>query len=552
MQSRLPGLWASAVLLVGVLAGPGHSLLRGAYTIDPNGSGSRNYPTFSAAVAALAVGVSGPVEFTVAPGVYKETVVLGPVATASSTKTITFKGAGPIPPTLDASGAQNALTLNLRTAWFRFKDLRIVGWTRYGVFLTGTMSGSGANNNIFTRVEIDGPTSGSHTVRALFIDNADSNTFLNCAFRCGGCAVYHSRSDKNVYDGCEMDGKNQAEWVAIFNNNGDSDNILMNSFLHSTRPASTGIVLRMDASSYGNMVWHNTILAATAGTAVSFGGTAWGRACCFRNNIVVNLGAGTAVRYEESTSFLLEEVDSDFNCYYAPISSKGVVETSNRGFSGSLAQWKAYQQANPSRIPPGGSAVFDAGSIEMDPGLVSMTAPHDIHLKPGSPMIDTGTTHLVQPYMTFNKNAKVLSDFEGQARGTRVDIGADEVPASITGKGSTAPGSTLFLDLDAAPDAGLPYQVGSSLGAGPIHIGRRTLGLSPDTMLVVSLSGALFWVFRDYTGVLDAQGKARARIDIPNLSILKGVRIYSAFVTLRAGAPAGIQSISFTFMFSIM
>jgi len=58
-------------------------------------------------------------------------------------------------------------------------------------------------------------------------------------------------------------------------------------------------------------------------------------------------------------------------------------------------------------------------------------------------------------------------------------------------------------------------------------------------------------IFQNYAGVLDAQGQAKAAIKIPNLPSLKGIRIYTAFVTLQATAPSGVANISNTFLFSI-
>ena len=123
--------------------------------------------------------------------------------------------------------------------------------------------------------------------------------------------------------------------------------------------------------------------------------------------------------------------------------------------------------------------------------------------------------------------------------------------ATITGSGSGAPGTNIDFALSAAGDAGLSYQMGSSFGNGPIPIDSRKLGLSLDDLLVLSASGALPAIFKNYAGVLDASGAAAARLSIPNLPVLKGVRIYTAFVTLKATAPSGIASISNTFMFSV-
>jgi hypothetical protein len=122
---------------------------------------------------------------------------------------------------------------------------------------------------------------------------------------------------------------------------------------------------------------------------------------------------------------------------------------------------------------------------------------------------------------------------------------------SLVGSGAGTPGSTIVFALKAPTDSGLPYQMGSSFGNGPIPIDTRTLELSPDDLLVLSTSGLAPSVFEAYAGTLDAQGQATAKLNIPNLPVLKGIRIYTAFVTLKAAAPSGIASISPAFLFTI-
>jgi hypothetical protein len=123
--------------------------------------------------------------------------------------------------------------------------------------------------------------------------------------------------------------------------------------------------------------------------------------------------------------------------------------------------------------------------------------------------------------------------------------------ATLIGSGSGQPGTALQFKLSAPADAGLVYQVGSSLGNGPIPIDTRTLGLSPDNLLALSAGGLLPFTFQNYVGVLDQQGTATATLNIPNFPVLKGVRIYNAFLTLRATAPSGVSSISNSFLFTI-
>ncbi|MDF2157820.1 HYR domain-containing protein [Algoriphagus sp. CAU 1675] len=68
--------------------------LIGEYTIDPNGSGERNFVSFAASSEALRVnGISGKVDFFVADGTYEEQLNFGAVPGASSEFTVNFKSA---------------------------------------------------------------------------------------------------------------------------------------------------------------------------------------------------------------------------------------------------------------------------------------------------------------------------------------------------------------------------------------------------------------------------------------------------------------------------
>jgi hypothetical protein len=71
--------------------------LSGVYTIDPNGSGSNNYNSFSAAVSDLtSEGVSSNVFFMVADGIYTDQIEIGTIVGASDTSMIIFRSASGI------------------------------------------------------------------------------------------------------------------------------------------------------------------------------------------------------------------------------------------------------------------------------------------------------------------------------------------------------------------------------------------------------------------------------------------------------------------------
>jgi len=124
--------------------------------------------------------------------------------------------------------------------------------------------------------------------------------------------------------------------------------------------------------------------------------------------------------------------------------------------------------------------------------------------------------------------------------------------ATLVGSGTGAPGTFIDFTLTARPDANLPFQMGSSFGKGPIHIDTRTIDLSADDLLVLSVTGLVPMIFNRYSGYLDTNGTATARLNIPNYPILKGVGIHTAFVTLLGTAPSGVSSISKSFHFIIL
>jgi hypothetical protein len=154
---------------------------------------------------------------------------------------------------------------------------------------------------------------------------------------------------------------------------------------------------------------------------------------------------------------------------------------------------------------------------------------------------ETSFPAVVGPDLTHNDTYAILGD----------GFVAKVALTLLRGSGVPRPGGTLKFTLTATDDAARPYQLGTSLGTGPIPIDRRKLDLSPDDLLLVSTSDLWPWIFSGYRGVVDSRGQARAAIHIPSLTALIGVRLHSAFVTLDRAAPSGIASISNTFSFSV-
>ena len=158
-----------------------------------------------------------------------------------------------------------------------------------------------------------------------------------------------------------------------------------------------------------------------------------------------------------------------------------------------------------------------------------------------------------QHAMAYDSGRQRIVLFGGQLSSTMADNETWEYgfAATMAASGTPRPGATVNLVLTAANDAGLFYQAGSSLGTGPILVGNRRIGLSPDLLLQVSAGNLWPWIFTNYRGTLDQRGQAAPAIHFPNLPALIGTRIHTAFLTLDPAAPSGIRSISDTLTFSV-
>lgn len=571
MQSKMLFRGAVFALLVLSLALSSTAQLAGDYTIDPAGSGSRNYTTFAAAAAALNAGITAPVKFTVASTTFNEAVILSSVTGVTATVRVRIVALGA--PAVINAGAAVGMTLQAGSKYYDFENLKITGASTDGIY----MASSRVEFCTFKNVEVDMPASTSTAINALDQQQARDITYENCKFAGGGRTFYAQGPYRCNFKGCEFDGKSMAAQVVNPWNANNSDCLFENCFIHDCGPS--GYAIHVGYSGHGVMFWHNTIIATTSREAVlNQSCCAWTRANSFRNNIVINKGAGPCLSYGYNTSTFgggpgLDFNDLDYNCYYHPnagptvqvqVISSSFPTLTKFNYSGNLAGFKTHfalhktdpdfvvQRLNPS---PALVDVFcDDNSIEADPGLVSDSPPYDIHLKGNSPCFNAGTTRYVPHTMItpFPLTYVVAKDFEGDIRpATNVDIGADEVAVSIVGSGSGSPGTAINFILFSPSDAGLPYQVGSSFGNGPIPIDTRKLELSGDNLLVLSTSGTLPMVFQNYAGLLDAGGNGAAVLNIPNIPQLKGLRIYTAFLTLKGSAPSGIANISASFLFTV-
>ncbi len=115
----------------------------------------------------------------------------------------------------------------------------------------------------------------------------------------------------------------------------------------------------------------------------------------------------------------------------------------------------------------------------------------------------------------------------------------------LISRGTGKIGTSVSFRLTSVRDRGNMYQLFTTAGLGPIAVDKRFLAVAPDGLFFLSMMGAQ-GLFAHYTGRLDRSGRATATLSIPNAPILRGLHLYSAFVTFAASAPSGVSGISNT------
>lgn len=179
----------------------------------------------------------------------------------------------------------------------------------------------------------------------------------------------------------------------------------------------------------------------------------------------------------------------------------------------------------------------------------------------------------------FNPVAADVSGTQGDVIGTRVNgvfrapryapdhpalKGRNLVPgeplekhaAVLLQDGSTAPhiakvGTPVALSLRTGHLPGQIYLLATSATQGLIPVDNRFVRMGWDAVLEASVLGAAPEIFQGYAGVLDNSGRGNARLVVPNIPALKGLKVYTTMLVAHPLAPTGIGMISNTLEFEI-
>jgi Tol biopolymer transport system component len=102
---------------------------------------------------------------------------------------------------------------------------------------------------------------------------------------------------------------------------------------------------------------------------------------------------------------------------------------------------------------------------------------------------------------------------------------------ALTRSGPATPGSTVALLMEDPSRPAATYLVRCAFGRSPglFLPGVGTVPLNPDTLFW--LSGLVPTIFKNFQGVLNANGQATAAVALPNTPVLSGLVFYASFVT---------------------
>ena len=455
--------------------------LEGTYRIGPSG----DFSTFGEALAALGTqGISAPTEFAVMPGVYSESLVIGPIAGCGPGATLTFRRAVPESSvTITRLNAPDSSAVVFAQASFVTLDGVDVtvsgGNARHGIVFT-----AGSCNNTIRRAVVNGPGATVAGSAGVFLSGpgCNDNTFDSVAVRravrgfdlqsppvstCRGNVIRNSRTDSvrcGVYllrqaachvQRCDLDinagAYDEADGIVVATTL-PADTV----FLHENQidrvttsgAYAVGVRIKTDSAAAVVRAYNNAVFdfRNTGSSQVRALYITSGRCELAGNSILVNDVAATGTAYavyigtlgSGGRITLLNNIFSNresgsiaYNVF--AFSTTAVLESDYNIFHGTggnyrLGRWGSNcATLSAWRAATGG----DAHSLEGDPGFVAAT---DLHL-----IAANGLAHqngAVVPYVTC--------DMDGEPRLQPPDRGADEYAYDAPPADFALPG---FMDL---------------------------------------------------------------------------------------------------------
>ena len=475
--------------------------MSGTYTINPLGSGTNNFTSFTAAVNELeCAGLSGPVVFNISDGTYYENVYLSTIPGSSSSNTVLFQSANSDSSNVVLSGTGSSsanYTFDIDGAsYVTIRKITIQSNnSTYGIVLD--IQDRASHDSIYNCQLIGVSTNNTNnTLSVVFSTNSvdNNNVFLDNLIQNGSFGFYYPGNNQNT---------NQMESGTVIQNNILQNQFYMGMYLQyqnavkvignviTTNSTYTNYFgMELNYTNNASRILKNKISGAVGGYGIYNNFTNWATntnpAAIIANNFIsIGAGANSATGiyneyaldqyyYYNSVNVLSSGGGANYAAMYnyTPYSSPNVNVEDNifantsataGGYAYYLYSGSAYvntENYNDYYVATGANLLslsgtnyntvsswntatgLDANSIQAYPGFYSAT---DLH------------SNASAIYQGGKALASVTDDIDGQARpATKPCIGADEFKVYANDAGAyaiTAPvpgfcaGSTKNVDV---------------------------------------------------------------------------------------------------------
>lgn len=418
----------STRLLALLLLAPLPAQLSGAYTVDPQGSGPRNFTSLNAASSALGrQGISGPVTVTIADGTYTDDWFVSPVPGASATQRVVFRAANRHQVRFESVRAPHS-----RLTILDFGSQNPVRWIRFEGLRFGRRSGSNAYPfDLYAREH----SSDVHVHDCLFEEStivvlAGQRWEISHCTWAGGLGGYTTRlldAGAVTIHHCNVH-VNSGYGLLLTSRPGAAQSRVYNNAFWG-RGRSRGHAHLNLAGAQNVVVEHNTFVldANSAGAACLRVKGGFARPIEVRHNVFVSLGADCLIEFGERSPYYVLAED---NLHHAPAAAELFRSLSTTGSQGSGIgkDLVSFQQRYG----------MELGSIQADPRLEDLsTAPWDLRPKADSPAIAKAT----------KTSAFVTDDLDGKPRFQLATLGAYEgappVSLQVFGQGCAGSGGKV-------------------------------------------------------------------------------------------------------------
>ncbi|WP_425639173.1 HYR domain-containing protein [Algoriphagus yeomjeoni] len=487
----------------------GLSPLSGTYTVDPEGSGDRNFTAIQSTVDAMILnGIEGPVVFKIASGTYEEQVLIKDIAGGSSTNTVTYVPAngtlGDVTIQFSSTVSADNYVIKLDNASdLIFRNLVIEATSTS--FARTIWAVSRLDNILIEGCRIESPDTGgtnaelgnvrldaSISTNVRLINNQIVGGRKGVYYRGGSSSAYRapgfemrgneitgpfqygiyldrlteavvednrvtmratSWSSSYALELSEVEGATRVVGNRLF---GARQYGLNMQFCNAEEGSPALVANNMIGSSSGGQTvfmyynthvnfYHNSVLNTAAGEAIQYNGTG-STGNRIKNNIF-SANTGQAVYVGNSTGL----VELDYNDLFT---SGTYVGRWGSSYAGDVLEWRTLSS-------------LDANSISFDPQFVS-----DTDLTASSPALANAGTPL----------AEVTTDINGVARKATPSMGANE------------------YDSDGLSPLSGPYTINPS-GTGDQNF--TTIQATVDAMVLNGIAGPV--VFEIAPGVYEEQ-----------------------------------------------